>query len=265
MGGAPWPRPAPGRPHAVDDQHVFALLDPHAAGLRPPGHGVDPVAFLDPQLLDAAHHRRPSAKAATTDRIGYSSIMLAARSGGTSMPFRSGENRTRRSATGSPPSSRGFSKSIGAHLDQRQVKPVAGQVQRHPRHPDVRSLDDQRRRRPGRRPRTDRAAPPPSAAAIRAGRPGVMTWPSGKSSTVRSAPKPTSMRSEWSRVGSLLDHHRLARRVQPGQQHRGFHLRAGDRQSHSAPAPDRPRPPWSSAGARPCGHRPAPRTAPAGR
>ena len=50
----------------------------------------------------------PRASAATTDRIGNSSIMLAARAGGTSTP-RSAEWRTTRSATGSPPSSRSFS------------------------------------------------------------------------------------------------------------------------------------------------------------
>ena len=45
----------------------------------------------------------PFAKDATTERIGYSSIMLAALSGGTSIPIMLGENLARMSATGSPP------------------------------------------------------------------------------------------------------------------------------------------------------------------
>ena len=51
----------------------------------------------------------PWAKAATTDRTGYSSIIEAARAGSTSIPFRLGENFARKSATGSPPTSRSFS------------------------------------------------------------------------------------------------------------------------------------------------------------
>src|SRR5690606_29451865 len=49
----------------------------------------------------------PSAKAATAARIGYSSIIEAARASGTLIPL-SAEARTLRSATGSPPSSRRF-------------------------------------------------------------------------------------------------------------------------------------------------------------
>ena len=48
------------------------------------------------------------AKAAATERIGNSSIIEAARSGGTSTPFKA-EKRARRSAIGSPPSTRSFS------------------------------------------------------------------------------------------------------------------------------------------------------------
>jgi hypothetical protein len=63
----------------------------------------------------------------------------------------------------------------------------------------------------------------------------------------------------------LLDHHRLARRIQPRQQHRRLHLRRGDRQSIAHRHRIWPRPPPSSATARPCARRPAPRTAPEGR
>ena len=59
-----------------------------AAGRQARGHQGDAVALLDPQLADAAHApSAPSAKAAATARIGYSSIIDGARSGGTSTPF----------------------------------------------------------------------------------------------------------------------------------------------------------------------------------
>ena len=60
----------------------------------------------------------PSAVAASAARIGYSSIIDGARSGGTSMPC-SARKRTRRSATGSPPSSRRFSKAMSAPMSTR--------------------------------------------------------------------------------------------------------------------------------------------------
>ena len=50
------------RPHAVNDQHILFLLDPHAAGLKPARHRVDPVAFLHAQLLHAPHDGRPFGK-----------------------------------------------------------------------------------------------------------------------------------------------------------------------------------------------------------
>ncbi len=54
---------------------------------RPVRDGGEPVRFLDPQFVQAAHpRRRPRAKAAATARIGYSSIIDGARSGGTSTP-----------------------------------------------------------------------------------------------------------------------------------------------------------------------------------
>ncbi len=54
---------------------------PQAA--RPCAMAAEAVAFLDPELREAAHHRAPAAKAAATARIGYSSIMRGARSAGT--------------------------------------------------------------------------------------------------------------------------------------------------------------------------------------
>ncbi len=45
------------RPHAMHDQRILIFFHPHATGLQPARHGVDAVAFLDPQLLDPPHHR----------------------------------------------------------------------------------------------------------------------------------------------------------------------------------------------------------------
>ncbi len=59
----------------------------------------------------------PSAQDAATARMGYSSIMVGARSAGTSTPL-SAEPLTRRSATGSPPTSRSFSKAMSAPMSR---------------------------------------------------------------------------------------------------------------------------------------------------
>src|SRR5262249_8358654 len=66
----------------------------------------------------------PPANAAATLRTGYSSIMVGARSAGTSTPL-SGEARTRRSATSSPPSLRTSSTSMAAPISRSVVsRPV---------------------------------------------------------------------------------------------------------------------------------------------
>ena len=77
----------------------------------------------------------PSAAAAATDKIGYSSIIEAARMAGTVMA-RNALDRTRISATGSPPSTRSFdrviSPPISCNVRIRPVRcgfiPIAGKV-----------------------------------------------------------------------------------------------------------------------------------------
>lgn len=59
----------------------------------------------------------PRAQAAATARIGYSSIIDGARSGGTSTPLNP-PPLTRRSATGSPPTSRWFSAVMSAPISR---------------------------------------------------------------------------------------------------------------------------------------------------
>ena len=96
----------------------------------------------------------PSALAATTARTGYSSIMLGARSQGTSTP-RSVPWRTTRSPTGSPPSHAAvLHGDIGAHLAQRGQQPGAQRIQPNPsivsREPGTSSRGHQRKRGRGR-------------------------------------------------------------------------------------------------------------------
>src|SRR5215467_9774107 len=144
---------------------------------------------------------RPRAQAAATARIGYSSIIRGARSAGMSAPFNVPE-QTRRSATGSPPSSRSFSKAMSAPISRRHsMSPVRSGLMPTP------SIVTSE-------PGTISAAI--SGKAAEEGSPGTAIgaaassgWPSrvmrfpppsiGSAPTV--APKWRSMRSVWSRVG----------------------------------------------------------------
>ena len=86
----------------------------------------------------------PSANAAATARTGYSSIIVGARSGGTSTP-RSGRARTRRSATSSPPSLRVSSTSIAAPISRSVVEQAGAQrVGHHAFEDHVGARHDQR-------------------------------------------------------------------------------------------------------------------------
>ena len=65
----------------------------------------------------------PCANAAATNKAGNSSIMLGARAGSTSTPVR-GVERTRKSATGSPPTSRASTVSMAALISRStEIKP----------------------------------------------------------------------------------------------------------------------------------------------
>ena len=87
----------------------------------------------------------PSANEAATARIGYSSIMVGARSGGTSTPL-SVDVRTRRSATSSPPSLRRSSTSIvRAHFPQRGKQSGPQRIEHDAVEHDLGARHDQRR------------------------------------------------------------------------------------------------------------------------
>ena len=137
----------------------------------------------------------PSAKAATTDRIGYSSIIDAARCGGTSIPFMFGEYLARKSATGSPPSTRSFSYSKSA--------PISRSVVNNPARVGLRPMLGTKTSDPSviSAAQTGNAAEDGSRGTImvcgfNSGCPvNVITRPSLVSSTLISAPKPANMRS----------------------------------------------------------------------
>ncbi len=135
----------------------------------------------------------PAACAAMTASTGYSSIMLGARSHGTSTP-RSAPMRhdqiANRLAALRPAGSR-----------QRYPRPFRPASRRgrsaarsgRPRRWSVASPAPAMPRPPGRRPRTDRPAPLHRRHAARAGPAGVMTRPLPASSTCTVAPKCRSM------------------------------------------------------------------------
>ena len=87
----------------------------------------------------------PSAKAAATARMGYSSIMEGARSAGTSTPF-SCEWRTIRSPISSPPLMRRLVMSMSrAHLQQGLDQADAAGIEQDGGQRDLRARHDQRR------------------------------------------------------------------------------------------------------------------------
>ena len=144
---------------------------------------------------------RPAAIAAATNSTGYSSIMLGVSSGGTSMAL-SGAWRTRRSATGSPPTIRGscsvMSAPIAISAANKPVRvgfmPTLAMMMSDPGTIDAATAQNA----------ADEGSPGTTMSCARSSASPLseMMRPSGVSSTVRSAPKPLSIRSEWSRVAT---------------------------------------------------------------
>ena len=144
---------------------------------------------------------RPWANAAATNRIGYSSIIAGASSGGTSIPV-SGPATAVMSATGSPPTA--------PHMTMVRSAPIIASARSRPSRVGLTPTPRTVTRLPG----TISAATSRNAAAemspgtvSRCGRSSaspviVMARPAGVSVQRSSAPKPASMRSLWSRVGT---------------------------------------------------------------
>ena len=217
---------------AVDDQPVGASPRP----ARPRRSSAAAIAARRSLSLTRSSSSprvtvRPCASAAATNSTGNSSIMLGASAGSTSIPV-SAEWRTRRSATGSPPTSRGSSSSmLAAHLAQHVEQPGAGGVEADVLDHEVAARARSARRRRRRRPTRDRPAPRSPAGAARPRRAGGSCGPRRSSSTSSSAPNPREHPLGVVARRHRLDHRGDARRVEPGEQHRALHLRRGDRQA----------------------------------
>ncbi len=144
---------------------------------------------------------RPSAKAAATARIGYSSTIEGERSGGTSTPRRT-QCRAVTSPTGSPPSCR-------TPVISRSA-PISFKVSNSPARSGLSSTPSTVTSDPGvisaatRGKAADEGSPGTRMeAARRRWAPAMrMRRPSGTSSTSTAAPKARSIRSVWSRVAS---------------------------------------------------------------
>ncbi len=193
------PRPLPsGRPRTTSEASPSSQSTP--LSLRPVATAARRSLSLTRSSSRPFITVAPSAKAAATARTGYSSIIDGARSSGTVTPLRD-EERTRRSATSSPPARRGFMTSISAPIScSVRIRPVrVGFIS------TLRMVTSE--------PGTRSAAT--SGKAVEDGSPGTsITWPvslprpsrrivrtpSASVSTVRFAPKPCSIFSVWSRV-----------------------------------------------------------------
>ena len=173
----------------------------------------------------------PSAKAAATARIGYSSIIdgrarRPARrrpSGGSPAP--AGRRRV------SPPSSRSFRRSISAPISSSVVRrPGAQRVHHHALDHDVRARHDQRGdEREGGRGRVGRARRP--SAPRSSGWPcRVIARPSAPcGSTVDLGAEMAQHALGVVARRLALDHRGAAGRVEAGEQHRGLDLGGGGR------------------------------------
>ena len=114
------PRRRQGRVPGHDDEVVAFDFDFDAVDTQHCGCRRQPVGFLDVQLLQAAHPCFALGERGRHGKIGYSSIIAGARDAGTSTP-RSTPERTRRSATSSPPSVRVSIRSIDAPISPSVV------------------------------------------------------------------------------------------------------------------------------------------------
>ena len=112
---------------------------------------------------------------------------------------------------------------------QGVVEAGARRVQPDPRHQRSPTPRPAAPPPPERRPSSGRAARRSSAAASSGWPRSVMTRPSGVVLGRDLAPKPAEHPLGVVAGRLLLDHHRLAGRVQPGEQHRRLHLRRGHR------------------------------------
>ena len=226
MCGAGGPARHAARPHAMDNQRVLVFLDPYAAGLKPARHGVDAVGFLDAQFLDAPHHRRAFGKGRDDgqDRVFIDHRRRTIRRHIDA--FHRAEAHAQVGHGFAALFARVLEHDVRAHVHQRQVQAVARQVLADAGHENVGAFDDQCcADRKGGRGRIAR-----HGDGLRA-----QLWLAGQGDDIalgRLFHMNRRAEAHEHPLGMIarrfaFDHHGLARRVQPGQQHGGFHLGAG--------------------------------------
>ena len=208
----------------MHDQQILVLFDGHAVGLQAARHRINPVAFLDPQFLDAAHDGLAGRKSRHNgqDRIF---VNHAGR------PLRWHLDALQRRRLDAQIGHRlaalfaGILKrNIRAHFDQSRVQPIARRVLADTRNGDFRPLDDQRRTDgEGRRRRITRHR---HALRFQLGIAGQSDHPALirlLGLNIRTEPRQHALCVIA--CGFFFDHNRLARRIQSGQENRRFHLR----------------------------------------
>ena len=217
MRWSPWLSTSPPcRPPPVIDGAVGRLVDLGAQRAQAGGHGRDAVGFLDPQLGGAATPRscrppgQPRRTAPGTRRSCPAPAPPARRCRAAAAW------RTRRSATGSPPCSPGFSSPMSAPIRRsaasrpvrRGFMPTAAQQQVRARHDAW--------PRPGKTPPT-KSRPAPSTS--RGAQSVAAAQTRLRRARTRSASRRPAACVRCSRGSGAARDAGLALRIQPGQQH----------------------------------------------
>ena len=226
---------------ALDDEIVALDRVRNVRGGEAGGDRGETVAFLDPELVQAAHPRRPGGEG-RGDREDRIFVDHRGRARGGHVDAR--ERARPHAQVGdllAALDARVENGDLGPHLEERRQQPGAQRVRHDALDHDVRAGDDQRRHDRERRRR-------------RVGRHDDRTGPKFRAADeVDPAPvalaRDRHLGAEMGQHllgmvarGLRLDHGRHAARVEAGEQHGRLDLRRGDRASGRESGPDRARP-----------------------
>ncbi len=209
----------------LDDPPILALVHRHASRAQPLSHGINPVGFLDPQLLDAPHLGLALGEGSDDRQDGIFVDHARRPLGRHRDPLQIG--RVTRPQIGHRLAAFFAQVLIGQirpHLAQRGEQARARGVEAYIRHQNVRPFGDDRRT--NRESRRRRIARHDDILRLELGLAGQGNHPPlrrllNRDLRAKAHEHPLGMVARR----FLLDHHRLARRIQPRQQHRRFHLR----------------------------------------
>ena len=212
-----------------DGPPVGAILDGDPVGLKPNFHRVDPVAFLDAQFLDAGHMCLAAGKGRDDRQNGVFVDHAGGTFGGHFDAFQIGrEPRTQVRHGFTALFAFVFIGQVRPHLAQRCEQPCPRRVQANVGDQHIRAGHDQRRTdREGRRRRIARHVDVLGLQFRLTGQGdhAALVGDLGGDLGAKACQHPFGVVA--GRLG--FDHHGFARGVQPGQQHRRFHLRRGHR------------------------------------